>query len=279
MEPGTTDLASLFSLRDRTIVITGGAGALGGAMARALAAAGARVAVLSRHEESSAAVAAAIQAAGGQALGMACDVRDPATLVRAAGVVTAAFGAIDALVNAAGGNQEPATTTGDRSFFDIDPAAVSDVLDLNFTGTLRCCQVFGRQMAERGSGCIVNIASMSAIRPLTRIPAYSAAKAALVNFTQWLAVHLAQEYGPHLRVNALAPGFFLTEQNRYLLTDSETGAWSARAEAILAHTPQGRFGAAEDLVGPLLWLASPAAAFVTGIVVPVDGGFAAYSGV
>jgi NAD(P)-dependent dehydrogenase (short-subunit alcohol dehydrogenase family) len=142
-----------------------------------------------------------------------------------------------------------------------------------------CCQVFGKIMAEQGRGVILNLSSMNALRPLTRIPAYSAAKAAVSNFTQWLAVHMAQEYSPHIRVNAIAPGFFLTEQNRFLLVDRETGGWTARGKAILAHTPMGRFGEAEELIGAALWLLSPASAFVTGAVVPIDGGFSAYSGV
>jgi NAD(P)-dependent dehydrogenase (short-subunit alcohol dehydrogenase family) len=156
---------------------------------------------------------------------------------------------------------------------------VQDVFAANFTGLFLSCQVFGRDMAARGAGCIVNIASMNAIRPLTRIPAYSAAKAAVANFTQWLAVHMAQEYSAQIRVNAIAPGFFLTEQNRYLLVGADSGAWTARGATIVAHTPMGRLGAPDDLIGTLLWLASPAAAFVTGVVVPVDGGFAAFSGV
>jgi NAD(P)-dependent dehydrogenase (short-subunit alcohol dehydrogenase family) len=144
---------------------------------------------------------------------------------------------------------------------------------------VQSCQVFGRRMAERGEGCIVNIASMAALRPLTRVAAYGAAKAAVVNFTEWLAVHMAQEYSPRIRVTAIAPGFFLTEQNRYLLTDAETGGWTPRGEAILAHTPMGRLGTPADLIGTALWLVSPGAAFVTGVVVPVDGGFSAYGGV
>jgi NAD(P)-dependent dehydrogenase (short-subunit alcohol dehydrogenase family) len=165
------------------------------------------------------------------------------------------------------------------SFFDLPIDALRHVGDLNLLGTILPCQVFGREMAERGEGVILNISSMNAFRPLTRIAAYSAAKAAVSNFTQWLAVHMAQEYSPKIRVNAVAPGFFLTEQNRFLLTDKEGGGLTARGQAIINHTPQGRFGTPEDLLGTVLWLISPAATFVTGIVVPVDGGFSAYSGV
>ncbi len=190
-----------------------------------------------------------------------------------------AFDHVDILVNAAGGNRPEATTSAEQSFFDLDAQAAQDVFNLNFMGTLYSCQVFGYDMAERKQGCIVNIASMNAVRPLTRIPAYSAAKAAVANFTQWLAVHMAKEYSPAIRVNALAPGFFLTEQNRYLLTDRQSGEMTPRGAAILQHTPMGRLGDPADLVGTLLWLVSPASAFVTGTVVPVDGGFASYSGV
>ncbi len=156
---------------------------------------------------------------------------------------------------------------------------MEQVVGANFLGVVQCCQVFGRQMAERRSGCIVNITSMAGLRPLTRVAAYSAAKAAAASFTQWLAVHLAQEYDPALRVNAIAPGFFLTVQNRYLLTDPQTGALTSRGQTIVEHTPMGRLGTPADLIGTLLWLVSPAAAFVTGVVVPVDGGFSAYGGV
>ena len=269
----------LFSLEGQTALVTGGSGALGSALARALAQAGARVAIMGRRIESCEQVAESIRAAGGQALGVACDVLDRAALERAAEQMAATFGPVDILVNAAGGNAPQATTSSERPFFALENEAVARVLEANFTGTFQVCQVFGRAMAERGQGCIVNIASMSGIRPLTRIPAYSAAKAAVVNFTQWLAVHLAQEYSPRLRVNAIAPGFFLTEQNRYLLTEAESGAPTPRAQTILAHTPLGRLGAADDLVGALLWLASPAAAFVTGQVIAVDGGFSAFGGV
>ncbi len=274
------DVATLFDLRGQTAVITGGSGVLGSVMAQGLARAGARVAVLSRRKESCEEVADAIRAEGGQAVGVACDVLDQASLERAAEEVAGAFGEVDILVNGAGGNQPRATTLpAERSFFELDGEAVRGVFDLNFLGTLWACQVFGRGMASRGEGCIVNVASMAAMRPLTRVVAYGAAKAAVVNFTQWLAVHLAQEYSPRIRVNALAPGFYLTEQNRFLLTDEATGDLTQRGRAIIDHTPAGRFGAPEDLLGTLLWLASPASAFVTGVVVPVDGGFAAFSGV
>ena len=189
------------------------------------------------------------------------------------------FGRIDTLINAAGGNNPGATTSGELRFFDLPEEALRSVLDLNLLGTILPSQVFGRMMAERGSGVILNISSMAAFRPLTRVTAYSAAKAGIDNFTAWLAVHLAQEYGPSLRVNAVAPGFFLTEQNRFLLTDRETGELTERGRKILEHTPMGRFGEPAELLGAVLWLLSPLSSFVTGIVLPVDGGFGAYSGV
>ena len=270
---------TLFNIQNQTAIITGGSGILGSAMAHGLAQAGANVAIIGLHKEKASAVAESISAQGGKALAIACNVLERADLQRAYEQVIATFGQVDILVNAAGGNAPQATTSPDNLFFELDKAAIDSVFTLNFMGTLLSCQVFGRGMAERGQGCIVNIASMNSLRPLTRIPAYSAAKAAVANFTQWLAVHMAQEYSPHIRVNAIAPGFFLTEQNRFLLTDKESGAWTPRGEAILDHTPMRRFGAPEDLVGTLLWLVSPASAFVTGIVVPVDGGFSAFSGV
>jgi NAD(P)-dependent dehydrogenase (short-subunit alcohol dehydrogenase family) len=274
-----TNLQSLFNIQGQTVVITGGSGELGKPMAHALAQLGAQVAIVSLHAAASSKVAAAIQAEGGHAIGIACDVLDKSALEQALAQVTAAFGPVDILINAAGGNKPQATTSADRTFFDLDSHAAESVFALNFTGTFLGCQVFGRGMAERGQGCIVNVASMNALRPLTRIPAYSAAKAAVANFTQWLAVHMAQEYSPHIRVNALAPGFFLTEQNRFLLTDASSGAMTPRGQAILDHTPMKRLGQPEDLVGALLWLVSPASAFVTGIVVPIDGGFSSFSGV
>ena len=272
------DIQALFDVRGRTAVITGGSGHFGRAMALALAQAGVHVAILGRHVETAQTVADTIQAEGGSALGIACDVLSRASLEHSREQVTSAFGPVDILINAAGGNSPAATTSAEQTFFDLDAEAVNRVFGLNFAGTFQCCQVFGRSMAARGQGCIVNVASMNALRPLTRIPAYSAAKAAVANFTQWLAVYMAQEYSPRIRVNAMAPGFFLTEQNRYLLIDAD-GKLTPRGQAIISHTPEGRLGAPEDLAGTLLWLVSPASAFVTGIVVPVDGGFSSFSGV
>jgi NAD(P)-dependent dehydrogenase (short-subunit alcohol dehydrogenase family) len=269
----------LFSISGKIAVITGGSGGLGSAMARALGGAGAKVAVISLHAESCGRVAAEITAAGGDAIAVGCDVLDATALGQAHDEIQRHYGSPDILVNAAGGNRPGATVTSTSVFFDLPVDAMREVVDLNLQGTVRACQVFGRGMAERGEGCIVNIASMSGIRPLTGVMGYSAAKAAVANFTQWLAVHMAQRYSPRIRVNAIAPGFFLTNQNRYLLTDVQTGNMTARGEQILAHTPAGRLGEPDDLSGTLLWLVSPASAFVTGAIIPVDGGFAAYSGV
>lgn len=279
MNHDAADIGTFFSIHGQTAVVTGGGGALCSGMAQALSRAGARVAILDLNAEAAERVAKEICAAGGQAVGLACDVLVRAEVERAANAAVESLGPVDILINGAGGNFPQATTSAERPFFDLQAEAVHRVMNLNFAGTVLCCQVIGRGMAERGQGCIVNIASMNSLRPLTRIPAYSAAKAAVANFTQWLAVHMAQEYSSRIRVNALAPGFFITEQNRYLLTDAQSGELTERGKRILDHTPAGRFGVPEDLVGALLWLVSPAAAFVTGIVLPVDGGFSAYSGV
>jgi NAD(P)-dependent dehydrogenase (short-subunit alcohol dehydrogenase family) len=273
------DVQALFDMRGLTAVITGGSGVLGSAIAYALAKVGVSVAVMSLHVASSTTVIESIRADGGKALGIACDVMDRTDLERACSEVLDSFGHIDILINAAGGNSPHATTSATTSFFDLDVHAVDSVLGLNFTGTFQSCQVFGRKMAERKQGVIINITSMNALRPLTRIPAYSAAKAAVANFTQWLAVHMAQEYSPAIRVNAIAPGFFLTEQNRFLMIDAASGDPTPRGASILHHTPMGRLGDPDELVGTLLWLVSPASSFVTGIVVPVDGGFSSFSGV
>jgi NAD(P)-dependent dehydrogenase (short-subunit alcohol dehydrogenase family) len=272
-------LESLFGLADKVAAVTGGGGVLCGAMSRALARAGAKVAVMDLNEEAARRVADDVAAAGGEAIGVRCDVLDKASVEAAAQEVLRAFGQVDILINGAGGNKKQATTSLDLAFFDLPADAIRWVFDLNFIGTLLPSQVLGRLMAEQGHGVILNVSSMNALRPLTRIPAYSAAKAAVSNFTQWLAVHVAQEYSPRIRVNALAPGFFLTEQNRFLLTDEATGKLTPRGKTIIAHTPMGRFGDPEHLIGTMLWLLSPGAEFVTGIVVPVDGGFSAFSGV
>lgn len=264
---------------NRVVVITGGGGVLCSAMATALAGQGARIAILQRRLAVADELASQICAQGGRALAVCADVLDRAAVEVAAERVVAEFGRVDALINGAGGNRAEATTSAQLSFFDLPAEALRAVFDLNLLGTVIPCQVFGRLMAKEGDGVILNVASMASVRPLTRTIAYSAAKAGLANFTQWLAVHLAQEYSPRLRVNAIAPGFFLTEQNRYLLTDRETGELTPRGRAILAHTPQGRFGAPEDLLGAVLWLLSDSASFVTGAVVPIDGGFSAFSGV
>jgi NAD(P)-dependent dehydrogenase (short-subunit alcohol dehydrogenase family) len=269
----------LFDLKERCMVITGGGGVLGGTLATALAEAGAHVAVLDRDAAAARRVATVITEKAGRAAAILCDVTDGDSLNEAAQRVVTELGPPDGLVNAAGGNRADATTSPDLSFFDLSPDAVRSVLDLNLLGTVFPAQVFGRQMAARQRGAILNISSMSALRPLTNIPAYSAAKAAVSNFTRWLAVHMCRNYSPHLRVNAIAPGFFLTQQNRYLLTDQSTGELTPRGKTIQEHTPMARFGEPQDLVGTALWLLSDAAAYVTGVVVPVDGGFSAYGGV
>ena len=193
--------------------------------------------------------------------------------------VTGKWSRVDALVNAAGGNQPGATATPDLSFFDLPAEALRGVMDLNILGTLLPTQVFGRQLSQQGEGVVINISSMAAIKPLTRVVGYSASKAAITNFTYWLSVYMCQNFGEKVRVNAIAPGFFLTEQNRFLLTSKETGELTARGKSIIDHTPMGRFGEADELIGTLVWLLSPAAKFVTGVVVPVDGGFSAFGGI
>ncbi len=268
-----------YDFTGRTVVVTGGAGILGGEMVCMLVGCGANVAILDRDPALADRLMDRLGCGPGCSVVVYGDVLDPDVLLQAEETVRAEFGPVDTLINAAGGNNPRATTSADLSFFDIPQDALRFVFDLNVVGTILPSQVFGRGMAERGEGVILNVSSMNAFRPLTRIPAYSAAKAAVSNFTQWLAVHLAQEYSPNIRVNAIAPGFFLTEQNRFLLTDEESGELTTRGRTIIEHTPMGRFGDPEDLLGAVLWLLSPASSFVTGVVVPVDGGFSAFSGV
>ena len=275
----TEYLDRLFSLKGKVAVVTGGGGVLCASMCRGLAGAGARVAVLDLMEPAAQRVAQELIAGGGEAMAAKADVLNKESMEAARDAVLARFGRVDILINGAGGNKPQATTSPTLSFFDLPQDAFQWVFNLNFIGTLVPCQVFGKLMADQGSGDILNISSMNAFRPLTRIPAYSAAKAAVSNFTQWLAVHLSQEYSTKIRVNAIAPGFFLTDQNRFLLTDKDSGALTARGDTIIGHTPMARFGDAEDLVGAVLWLLSPSAGFVHGVVVPIDGGFSAFSGV
>jgi NAD(P)-dependent dehydrogenase (short-subunit alcohol dehydrogenase family) len=272
-------VARLFSLADKVAVVTGGGGVLCGSMCRAIAQAGARVMVLDLLEAAAKKVADEITAAGGVAIPWQADALNKKSLEKVCEGVLQKFGRVDVLINGAGGNKPQATTSPDLPFFDLPQDAFQWVFDLNFMTTLLSSQVFGKTMARQENGVILNISSMNYFRPLTRVPAYSAAKAAVSNFTQWLAVHLSQNYSPKIRVNAIAPGFFLTEQNRFLLTEKETGNLTPRGRSIIEHTPMNRFGKAEDLVGAVLWLLSPAAEFVHGTVIAIDGGFSAYSGV
>jgi NAD(P)-dependent dehydrogenase (short-subunit alcohol dehydrogenase family) len=277
-------------LKHQVAVVTGGGGILCSVMAEALAACGARVAVLDLRKPAADKVADAIRAGGGEACGFECNVLDIDSIKAANAAIEAVYGPATILVNGAGGNHPKGTTSREQltkadlghraegfvSFFDLDPAGIQFVFNLNFLGTLLPTQVFTRGMAAGQGGTVINISSMNSFKPLTKIPAYSAAKAAVSNFTQWLAVHLAPV---HIRVNAIAPGFFLTDQNRALLTNAD-GSLTARGKTIQAHTPMGTFGNPADLVGALLWLVSgQAAGFVTGTVIPVDGGFSAFSGV
>ena len=277
-------------LKGKVAVVTGGGGVLCGSMAEAIGACGAKVAILDLRKEAADEVAKKINAAGGEAIGVAANVLKKESLTEAAEVVTSKLGSCDILINGAGGNH-PKGTTGNEflekadlqktaeeltTFYDLDADGVSFVFNLNFLGTLLPTQAFTKDMVTGNGGVVINISSMNAFCPLTKIPAYSGAKAAISNFTLWLAVHMSKV---GIRVNAIAPGFFLTDQNRSLLTN-EDGSYTARAEKILGQTPMGRFGRSEELLGTLLWLVDDGASgFVNGTVIPVDGGFSAYSGV
>lgn len=276
------------SIKDKVVVVTGGSGVLCSAMAKELARQGAKVALLGRTLSKLDAVKNEIKAEGGTAIAIACDVTSVDEVTKASKVVEKHLGKCNILINGAGGNQANANTTNEtyraedvenpevNSFFDLSPGAVRQVMDLNFTGTLIPSQVFAKQMLEVENPTIINISSMSAPCPMTKVPGYSAAKAAIDNFTQWLAVHMADA---GIRVNAIAPGFFLTEQNHKLLV-KEDGSLTDRSNKIITHTPMRRFGKPEDLLGTLVWLCDhKTSGFVTGITVPVDGGFMAYSGV
>lgn len=268
----------LFDLAGKTALVTGGSGVLCGEMARALGRAGANVVVMARRLQGVERVVREIRAEGGVALPLACDVLDEDGLEVARDEILKQFGGLDILVNGAGGNRPEATTSQERTFFDLDTAGVRGVFDLNFLGSLLPAKVFGELLVQKGEGSIVNISSAASFHPMTRVVAYAGAKAAINNFTEWLAVYMAQEFSSRIRVNALAPGFFLAEQNHDLLIRPD-GTLTERGQKIIDHTPMGRFGEANDLVGALLWLVSGASRFVTGTVVVVDGGFNAYSGV
>ena len=275
-----------FSLDGKVAVITGGTGVLGGAMARGLTGAGARVAILGRREAKASEVAGEIAAAGHDAIPLPADVLDEESLRTARQTLIDEWGSVDVLINCAGGNRPDATVFGDLTFFNVPRSALEDVVGLNFTGTVLPTQIFGELMAEQGKGSIINISSMASQKVLTRVVGYSAAKAAVDNLTRWLAVDLAEKHGPGLRVNAIAPGFFIGEQNRALLikedapsSPGDSPVLTERGQQIVDHTPMGRFGEPDELVGAAIWLASDASRFVTGIVVPVDGGFSAASGI
>ncbi len=274
-----TKLSKMYDFKDRTVVVTGGSGVLCAEIVHALIGCGANVAVLDIDTKHASELFSEDDLNAGKVIIVKGDVLKKDVLSHAAEEIINKFGKIDCLVNGAGGNHPGATTNPEQSFFDLSVEAFRFVLDLNLLGTVLPCQVFGKYMVDSGEGVILNISSMNAFRPLTRIPAYSAAKAAVSNFTQWLAVHMAQEYTPKIRVNAIAPGFFSTKQNRFLLYDEKTGELTNRGQTIINHSPAGRFGIPADLLGSVLWLLSPASEFVTGVVVPIDGGFSAFSGV
>jgi NAD(P)-dependent dehydrogenase (short-subunit alcohol dehydrogenase family) len=260
------------------VVLTGGAGVLATAMAESLVAGGARVALLERDADRAVAVAKNLNAQGGQAIPLISDVLDPGQLAKARQELLGQWGRIDVLINAAGGNMKGATIGPQDRFFDMDPDAFDRVNRLNLHGTVLPSMVFGETMAEQGGGSSINISSMASAQAITRVVGYSAAKAAIDNFTRWLAVELATKYGEGLRVNAIAPGFLVGEQNRQLLLN-EDGSYTKRGQTIIDLTPMRRFGEPEELCGAIHYLASPASRFVTGVVIPIDGGFSAFSGV
>lgn len=284
MSTTQVNLPFQIDLTGKVAVVTGGAGVLGAAMCRALAACGAKIAILGRDQAKADKLAAEITATGARAQGFSCNVLDRAALEATANAIAAEFGPCDILINGAGGNHPKGITDQEylntaeagSSFFDLDMEGFKFVFDLNLMGTLLPSQVFAKQMLGRAGCSIINISSMSAMKPLTKVAAYSGAKAAVSNFTQWLAVHLGQS---GIRVNALAPGFFITEQNHKLMLQ-EDGTYTPRAQKVIAQTPMRRFGEADELIGALLWLAeSKASGFVTGSIIAVDGGFSAYAGV
>jgi NAD(P)-dependent dehydrogenase (short-subunit alcohol dehydrogenase family) len=271
-------LNSLFSLENKVAVITGGTGVLGSSMVKALSLAGAKVVILGRRKDVADDLAKEIQKSGGEAIGVSADVLNAQQLNEAKKIILDKFGAINILVNGAGGNMPGATIAPDKTFLDLRIEDFQKVVDLNLAGTVLPSQVLGEPIMRAKNGSIINISSMAAYIPITRVVGYSAAKAAISNFTQWMAVEVARKFGEGIRVNAIAPGFFLTEQNRTLLTTPD-GGLTDRGKSVIAHTPFGRFGRAEELSSTLVWLCSDGAKFVSGVVVPVDGGFSSFAGV
>jgi NAD(P)-dependent dehydrogenase (short-subunit alcohol dehydrogenase family) len=262
----------LFDITGKVVVITGGTGILGKAIARYLALEGAKVVILGRRAEAGNAIVADIKAAGGEAMFLTTDVMKQEVLEQNLADIVAAYGRVDSLLNAAGGNMPGATIAPDGTFFDLKPEEFQKVLDLNLTGTVIPSQVFLKQMVKQGEGTIVNFSSMAAFRPMTRVAGYAAAKAGISNFTAFLATEVAKKFGEKIRVNAIAPGFFLTEQNRTLLTNPD-GSWTQRGADVIRQTPFGRMGQPEELCGTIHYLISDASKFVTGTVAVVDGGF------
>jgi NAD(P)-dependent dehydrogenase (short-subunit alcohol dehydrogenase family) len=272
------DPLSLFSLKNKTAVITGGTGVLGQSMVKAISEAGANVAVLGRRKEAGDELVGQLVKAGGRAISIKADVLEEDQLKTARDIVIKEFGSIDILVNAAGGNMPGAVVQPDSNFFSMKIDEFQKVVNLNLLGSVLPTQVFCEDMAKRKKGVIINVASMAAIKIITRVAGYSAAKAAIANFTGWLAVEMAHKYGEGIRVNAISPGFFLTEQNRTLLTNPD-GSYTSRGQKVIAQTPYGRFGRPEELTGTLIFLCSEASSFITGVNIAVDGGFSTYSGV
>ncbi|HIE44555.1 MAG TPA: SDR family oxidoreductase [Candidatus Omnitrophica bacterium] len=270
---------NLFNISGKVVAITGGGGILCSNIARALAIRGAKIAVLDIRREACESVVDKINKEGGEAIPVTANVLEKKSLEEAKKTILDRFNRVDILINGAGGNKKEATTSEELSFFDIPEDAIHFVFNLNFIGAFFPSQVFGKVLAEQKEGIILNISSMASLRPLTKVVGYSAAKSAINNFTQWLAVHISREYSPKIRVNAIAPGFFLTGQNRYLLIDLKTGEMTPRGRQIIDHTPMARYGNPDDLIGAVIWLISPASEFVHGAIIPVDGGFSAYSGV
>lgn len=271
--------SQIFNIKGKVVVISGGAGVLCSEMAKAIGEHGAKVVILDLSEENMEILSGYLSKKKIEHLTIKTNVLDKKNIEEAAKKTLDKFGKVDILINGAGGNKAEATTGTDLSFFDLPEEAVKWVYDLNFLGTFLTSQVFGKHITDKGEGVIINISSMAALSAMTKVPAYSAAKAAVSNFTKWLAVHMSKNYSDKIRVNAIAPGFLLTEQNRYLLINKDNKTFTQRGKTIIEQTPMKRFGEPADLISTVLWLISPGAGFVHGAIIPIDGGFSAFSGV